>query len=79
MSLPNSTPGPWAINEKSPHRITGPKNETIATIFGGKLGIDTQRYNGRLVSLSWSMYDLLSRKAAGGDKQAKAIIDSIKK
>ncbi len=78
MSLTNSTPGPWAINEKSPHRITGPKNETIATIFGGKLGIDTQRFNGRLVSLSWSMYDYISKKAAAGDKEAKAIIASIK-
>ena len=78
MSLPNSTPGPWAINEKSPHRITGPKNETIATIFGGKLGIDTQRYNGRVISLAWIMYDYISKRAAAGDKEARAIIAGIK-
>ena len=71
------TPGPWTYNEHSANRITGPHGETIAATYGGFVGVEEQVSNTRLIAGVPAMHEYMSKMAATGDEEAKAILSEL--
>ena len=69
------TPGPWAYNEQNPSRVTGPRGETVAAVYGGMVGESEQLANARLIATAPEMQEYIARKAEEGDGEAQSIID----
>lgn len=75
MSESLHTPGPWMYQaENTPTRVTGPKNEQIAAVYGGMVGEVEQLSNARLIAAAPALLDYIATKADGGDKEAKDLL-----
>ena len=75
MASMQHTPGPWDHETKaSPTRITGPKGQTVAAVYGGFVGSQEQASNARLIALAPALLDYVAAKAKEGDEQARALV-----
>lgn len=77
MSVEQATPGPWTHNEGNPTRIIGPDDETVAVLYGGKVGIQRQFENAALIVAAPVLYQYVTQQASIGDADAQQIVDTL--
>ena len=57
------TSGQWDYETKaSPTRITGPKGQTVAAVYGGFVGSKEQQANARLIALAPALFEYIEAK-----------------
>ena len=78
MANTEHTPGLWDYETKaSPTRITGPKGQTVAAVYGGFVGSKEQKANARLIALAPALFDYIEAKANEGDEEAQALVADL--
>ena len=78
MEKMQHTPGPWRYaHARTPTRIVGPRDETVAAVYGGFAGEEEQAANSRIIAAAPAMYEYVAGKAGEGDEEARAIIEGF--